>query len=165
MRETLESQGIDRAELSRRAFENSAVLRRLEEILHPIVRAEEAAFLRLHRGILVNVERVRERRRADQDDAVLFRPQGDSTVSYRGVTYMEQPEFCGKVCHSVMEPEYVSYINSPHARVACTQCHVGPGAGASIRPSAAGPNPHPLPLPSRQSSPARQAARSPYRPG
>jgi len=27
-----------------------------------------------------------------------------------------------------MEPEYVTYLNSPHARVKCVECHVGPGA-------------------------------------
>lgn len=42
--------GINRRELSQRAFDNPAILRRLEEILHPMVRAEEAAFLRWHRA-------------------------------------------------------------------------------------------------------------------
>ena len=27
-----------------------------------------------------------------------------------------------------MEPEYVTYLNSPHARVKCVECHVGEGA-------------------------------------
>ncbi len=42
--------GFDRGALSRRAFEDPAVLRKLEEILHPMVRAETARFLRRHRA-------------------------------------------------------------------------------------------------------------------
>lgn len=42
--------GFDRGALSRRAFDDPAVLRKLEEILHPMVRAEAARFLRRHRA-------------------------------------------------------------------------------------------------------------------
>ncbi len=35
--------------------------------------------------------------------------------------------FCGESCH-VMEPQNVTYANSPHARVPCVDCHIGPGA-------------------------------------
>src|SRR6185436_16985066 len=28
----------------------------------------------------------------------------------------------------VMAPEYAAYVDSPHSRVACVQCHIGPGA-------------------------------------
>ena len=45
----------------------------------------------------------------------------------------ESVEFCGAVCHTVMEPEYVTYQNSPHAKVACVECHVGPGADWYLR--------------------------------
>jgi dephospho-CoA kinase len=38
--------GIDRAELGRRVFNDKAALRRLERILHPLVRAESDRFLR-----------------------------------------------------------------------------------------------------------------------
>jgi dephospho-CoA kinase len=38
--------GIDRAELGRRVFNDQAALRRLEQILHPLVRAESERFLR-----------------------------------------------------------------------------------------------------------------------
>ena len=38
--------GIDRAELGRRVFDDKAALRRLEQILHPMVRAESERFLR-----------------------------------------------------------------------------------------------------------------------
>jgi len=42
--------GIDRPGLSKRAFEDRAVLRKLEQILHPLVRAEESKFLRRQRA-------------------------------------------------------------------------------------------------------------------
>jgi hypothetical protein len=48
---------------------------------------------------------------------------------YQAFHYTESVTFCGKTCHSVMKPEHTAYQNSPHARVACTECHVGPGAG------------------------------------
>ncbi len=41
--------------------------------------------------------------------------------------YTDAVSFCGANCHS-MTPEYVTYQRSPHARVACAQCHVGAGA-------------------------------------
>ena len=31
-------------------------------------------------------------------------------------------------CHKVMEPEYTAFQRSPHARVGCAGCHIGPGA-------------------------------------
>ena len=46
---------------------------------------------------------------------------------------METPEFCGQVCHTVMEPEYVSHAQGPHANVTCVSCHVGSGAGALVQ--------------------------------
>ena len=40
--------------------------------------------------------------------------------------YTNSPEFCGQTCHT-MPPEYTSYLVSPHARVACVDCHIGQG--------------------------------------
>jgi dephospho-CoA kinase len=42
--------GLDRPELSRRAFRDPAVLQTLERILHPLVRAEERRFLACERA-------------------------------------------------------------------------------------------------------------------
>jgi len=53
-------------------------------------------------------------------------------VSSRMLTFMDTAEFCGTACHSVMNPEWVTYQQSPHARVDCVQCHVGEGADAII---------------------------------
>ncbi len=50
----------------------------------------------------------------------------------RMLHFMDTPEFCGTACHQVMEPEWVAYQNSPHARVKCVECHVGEGAEALI---------------------------------
>jgi nitrate/TMAO reductase-like tetraheme cytochrome c subunit len=47
--------------------------------------------------------------------------------TYRAVEHMETPQFCGQSCH-VMQPEFGAHQNSPHARVECVDCHVGPGA-------------------------------------
>jgi len=51
-----------------------------------------------------------------------------SLAAYRGVEYMDSPQFCGQVCHTVMKPEFTAYQDGPHSRVTCAQCHIGPGA-------------------------------------
>ena len=60
------------------------------------------------------------------------------TASYRGVEYMDSTNFCGKTCHTVMDPEYSAYQNSPHSRVACVECHIGPGAGWFVKSKLSG---------------------------
>ncbi len=58
--------------------------------------------------------------------------------SYQAFEYTESNSFCGQLCHSVMNPEYVAYQNSPHARVGCVDCHVGPGATWYVRSKLSG---------------------------
>lgn len=41
--------------------------------------------------------------------------------------FMDESHFCGTACHTVMNPEWVTYQQSPHARVQCVECHVGEG--------------------------------------
>lgn len=60
------------------------------------------------------------------------------TASYRGVEYMDSTAFCGTTCHTVMDPEYTAYQNSPHAHVACVECHIGPGAPWFVRSKLSG---------------------------
>jgi len=60
------------------------------------------------------------------------------TASFRGVEYMDSTSFCGKTCHTVMDPEYTAYQNSPHSRVACVECHIGPGAGWFVKSKLSG---------------------------
>ena len=61
-----------------------------------------------------------------------------SIAAFRGVHYMDSVEFCGQVCHEVMQPEFVSYQAGPHARVACVECHIGPGAPWFVRSKLSG---------------------------
>lgn len=87
-----------------------------------------------------------------------------SMGAYGGVHYMESEEFCGQVCHVTMEPQAVAHKAWPHANVACTRCHVGPGAGAYIEGKLAGTRqlfhvltdrvPTPVPPPQRLIQPA-----------
>jgi nitrate/TMAO reductase-like tetraheme cytochrome c subunit len=48
--------------------------------------------------------------------------------SYQTYQYTDSVQFCGMACHVPMKPEYTAYLHSPHARVACVECHVGAGA-------------------------------------
>jgi hypothetical protein len=61
-----------------------------------------------------------------------------SLAAYRGVEYMDSVSFCGQVCHTPMKPEFVAHEDQPHARVACVECHVGPGASSFAKAKLAG---------------------------
>jgi hypothetical protein len=58
--------------------------------------------------------------------------------TYEAFNYTESVEFCGKLCHKVMEPEYTTYLHSPHARIACVECHVGEGANWYVKSKLSG---------------------------
>src|ERR1700692_3965443 len=87
------------------------------------------------------------------------------TASYRGVQYMDTANFCGTTCHVVMQPEYTTYQNSPHSRVACVDCHIGSGAGWFVRSKVSGLRqvfavtfhtyPRPIPSPVQNLRPAQ----------
>ncbi len=49
-------------------------------------------------------------------------------LTFKAVHYMDSTEFCGTACHNVMQPEYTAFQRSPHVRVGCAGCHIGPGA-------------------------------------
>ena len=86
-------------------------------------------------------------------------------LSYAAVNYMETVQFCGETCHTVMQPEFAAYQNSPHSRVACVQCHIGPGASWFVRSKLSGVRQvfavsfhtysTPIPTPVRNLRPAR----------
>jgi hypothetical protein len=59
-------------------------------------------------------------------------------ASFRGLHYMDSVEFCGQVCHEVMQPQFASYSAGPHARVNCVACHIGPGAPWFVRSKLSG---------------------------
>lgn len=58
--------------------------------------------------------------------------------SYKAYEFTESVTFCGKACHQVMHPEFTTYQNSPHARVACVHCHIGHGVDWYVRSKLAG---------------------------
>ncbi len=59
-------------------------------------------------------------------------------ATYTAVEYMDSVAFCGKTCHTVMAPEYAAYQNSPHSRVECVDCHIGPGASWFVKSKLSG---------------------------
>ena len=61
-----------------------------------------------------------------------------SIGSYEAFHYTESVEFCGKLCHEVMKPEYVAYYESSHERVSCVECHVGSGADWYVKSKLSG---------------------------
>jgi len=87
-------------------------------------------------------------------------------ATYRGVEHMGSNQFCGLTCHTVMAPEYTAFVDSPHSRVGCVQCHIGPGASWFVRSKlsgarqvlavAAGTYSRPIPSPVRELRPARE---------
>lgn len=44
--------------------------------------------------------------------------------------YMDESEFCGTACHTIMGPEWQVYSVSPHSKVPCVDCHIGEGLQA-----------------------------------
>lgn len=86
--------------------------------------------------------------------------------SYRSYTFTESVQFCGQACHGVMKPEFVTYLHSPHARVACAECHIGKGATWYVRSKLSGTYqvyattankyPKPIPTPVKNLRPAQE---------
>lgn len=59
-------------------------------------------------------------------------------ASYGALHWMESPGFCGQTCHTPMHPQFTAWQNAPHSKVACVDCHVGPGGRALIKYKLAG---------------------------
>ena len=59
-------------------------------------------------------------------------------AGYGGLHWMESPSFCGQVCHTPMQPQFTSWRDAPHARVACVQCHIGEGAAGFVHAKLSG---------------------------
>jgi hypothetical protein len=87
-------------------------------------------------------------------------------ATYKGVEVMESVEFCGLACHTVMQPEHTAYQRSAHSRVACAECHIGPGADWFVKSKLDGAwqlvavafdlYPRPIPTPLHDLRPARE---------
>ena len=86
--------------------------------------------------------------------------------SYHTYHFTESVEFCGEACHTPMKPELTSYLHSPHARVACAECHIGKGASWYVRSKLSGTYqvyatvmdkyPTPIPTPVKNLRPAQE---------
>jgi nitrate/TMAO reductase-like tetraheme cytochrome c subunit len=85
--------------------------------------------------------------------------------SYKAYEYTDSVQFCGQLCHTVMNPEFTAYQLSPHARVACVDCHVGSGATWYVKSKLSGARqvfaatfntfPRPIPTPVHNLRPAQ----------
>src|SRR5438270_2287236 len=104
-------------------------------------RRRERSALHLDREIHIRIDLSRPR---DRRILALF-AAGSITFlfvtalgSYETYHYTESVQFCGQACHVPMKPEFVSSQTSPHANIACVECHVGPGAGAYLKTKLSG---------------------------
>ena len=87
-------------------------------------------------------------------------------AAYKGIEFMDSVQFCGGTCHPVMRPEYTVYKISPHARVRCVDCHIGPGASGFVQSKLSGSRqvvkqlthtwPHPIMTPVEDLRPSRE---------
>jgi len=85
--------------------------------------------------------------------------------SYKAYEFTDSVQFCGQLCHTVMNPEFTAYQLSPHARVACVDCHVGSGATWYVKAKLSGVRqvfaatfntfPRPIPTPVHNLRPAQ----------
>ena len=90
--------------------------------------------------------------------------------SYKAYEYTDSVQFCGQLCHTVMNPEFTAYQLSPHARVACVDCHVGSGATWYVKSKLSGARqvfaatfntfPRPIPTPVHNLRPAQDTCES-----
>jgi nitrate/TMAO reductase-like tetraheme cytochrome c subunit len=61
-----------------------------------------------------------------------------AVTGYHGYHFTDSTEFCGSTCHTVMQPESVTYERSSHARVSCAECHIGSGASWFVKSKVSG---------------------------
>jgi hypothetical protein len=97
-----------------------------------------------------------------------------SLLGYRTYHYMESVAFCGEFCHTVMNPERTAYLNSPHSRVTCVECHIGAGADWFVKSKISGARqlfavaldtyPRPIETPVHGLRPARDTCEECHRP-
>ena len=89
-----------------------------------------------------------------------------AVITYHSYHFTESVQFCGQACHTVMEPELVTYQHGPHARVSCVECHIGPGATWFVKSKLSGTyqlyavafdkHPRPVPTPIKNLRPAQE---------
>jgi nitrate/TMAO reductase-like tetraheme cytochrome c subunit len=59
-------------------------------------------------------------------------------AGYGSLHSMESAQFCGTVCHTVMQPQFMAWQGASHAKTACVNCHIGEGPRAFVRAKLAG---------------------------
>jgi hypothetical protein len=94
--------------------------------------------------------------------------------AYQLLNFMDSNAFCGQLCHRVMNPEYTTYQVSPHSRVSCVTCHVGPGVDFLVKSkirgipqiyyTLTGTYPRPITTPVQNLRPARDTCEECHRP-
>lgn len=82
--------------------------------------------------------------------------------------------FCGEICHSAMEPEFISYKNSKHDNVTCIHCHYSDNDNLFIKSKLAalrqigtivgGDYKHPLTIPPHTLEPGRNTCEHCHKP-
>ncbi|MBF0593633.1 MAG: NapC/NirT family cytochrome c [Candidatus Omnitrophica bacterium] len=95
--------------------------------------------------------------------------------TYKAYNFTESVTFCGTTCHVIMKPEYTAYLNSPHARVKCVECHIGSGAGWYVHSKLSGARQvvktlmnnyaRPIPVPVNDLRPAKDTCEECHWPG
>lgn len=95
-------------------------------------------------------------------------------AGYGSLHWMESPTFCGQVCHTPMQPQFMAWQGASHANVACVHCHVGEGASGFVHAKMAGVRqlmhvvtnsvPKPIPL-AENLPPVDQTCTNCHRPG
>jgi uncharacterized membrane protein YozB (DUF420 family) len=78
--------------------------------------------------------------------------------SYKAYTFTDSVTFCGQLCHSVMNPEFTAYQQSPHARVACATWYVKSklSGARQVFKTALNTFPRPIPTPVKNLRPAAE---------
>lgn len=87
-------------------------------------------------------------------------------AAWRMNDFMGTPVFCGTACHEIMAPEWAAYQDSPHASIACVECHIGDTLRGKIAAKeqgtrelihmATGRVPRPVPTPVRALPPVEE---------
>ncbi|MFC2014760.1 NapC/NirT family cytochrome c [Chloroflexota bacterium] len=93
---------------------------------------------------------------------------------YQLEEFTDSTAFCGRLCHTVMYPQYTVYQDSPHSRVTCSKCHVGSGVDYLVRSKISGIPmifstitgnfERPIPTPVKNLRPARETCEQCHRP-
>ena len=95
-------------------------------------------------------------------------------AGYGSLHWMESPTFCGQVCHTPMQPQFMAWEGASHAHVACVHCHIGEGASGFVHAKLAGvrqlvhvmTNSVPKPIPPAENlPPVDQTCADCHRPG